>query len=318
MTLSPDNQFIAIGGECREITIQRLSRTQEPSTLIEIDGGDRVSAVTFAANGKHLVSGGENGVRVWRVEDGEEMARMEASYVLCVAASNDGRWIAAGTLRGKVIVWDAETHETVFALEADAVDFSPDSTRLLVASRNCRATVWDTATRGRALTLHHERALITAKFSPQGDRIAAASPDSVRVYDSNDGHLLMDIKVNVTPWFSTSLLWFRNHLFVLSGNEIKQIEASTGSTVSEWPVPDSSRFSCIALPQRGEFIAHSTSRTVAFWDTSKHTQLGLIRHTQDICSITLSPDSRLIAIGGKDGEITIKQLARTIVSIWRI
>ena len=161
--------------------------------LIEIGGADRVSAVTFSGNDKYTVSGGETGVRVWRVEDGEEMARMEAPYVLCVAASKDERWIATGTLWGGVTVWDAETHKTVFALEADAVDFSPDATRLLVASRNCRAIVWDT-TRSRELILHHERALITAKFSPQGDRIAAASSDSVRVYDSNDGRLLMDIR----------------------------------------------------------------------------------------------------------------------------
>ena len=324
MTLSPDAQFIAIGGDHRKPTIKRLSRTivgQERSTLIEIDGGDKVSAVTFAASGDYLVSGGENGVRVWQVEDGEEVARMEASYVLCVAASKDGRWVAAATLRGAVIVWDIETHETVFALEGDAVDFSPDSAQLLVASRNCRATVWDIAARKRALTLHHERAVITAKFSPQGGRIAAACPDSVRVYDSNDGRLLVDIKVNVTPWFSTSLLWFNNHLFVLSGNEVKQIGASTGSPISEWRVSDSRRFSCIALPQHGEFIAHSTSRTVAFWDTSAHTQLGIIQHHQDIRSISLSPDDRFLAISGEDGKITIKHLTHftaSIVSRWTV
>ena len=324
MTLSPDDQFIAIGAGCRKITIRRLSRTmfgQECSTLIEIEGSDKVWAVTFAEDGKYLVSGGENGVRVWRVEDGEGMARMEAPYVLCVAASKDGRWIAAGTLRGEVIVWDPETYEVVIALKEDGdingVDFSPDSTRLVTASYNGRASVWDIATHQRVVgPLPHERAVRAAKFLPQGDRIATVTQESVRVYDSNNGRLLVDIKVNVTPWFSTaSLLWLNDHLFVLSDNEVKQIEASTGSTVSKWPVPNSSPFSCIALPQHGEFVAHSTNRTVVFWDTSTHTELALIQHPQDIHSIALSPDDQFLAIGGEGGKITIQQLSRAIVSI---
>jgi WD40 repeat protein len=64
--------------------------------------------------------------------------------------------------------------------------------------------------------------------------------------------------------------------------------------------------SCIALPKHGEFIAYSTKRTVTFWDTSTHTQLGLIQHPQDIRSIALSPDDRFLAIGGEGGKITIR------------
>jgi WD40 repeat protein len=297
-----------------------LTVGQERSTLIEIDGGDKLSAVTFAANGEYLVSGGENGVRVWRVEDGEEIARLEASYVLCVAASKDGRWIAAGTLRGEVIVWDPERSEIVFALEEDGdihgVDFSPDSTRLLFASRKgCRATVWDVATRKRVVgPLPHEKAVRAAKFSPQGDRIATVTQESVRVYDSNDGRLLM-ATLTVTPWCNTSLLWSKAHLFVVSNSKIKHIDASTGSSVSEWPVPDGSGVSCIALPTHGEFVAHSTSSTVTFWDASTRTQLGLIQHPQDVHLIALSPDDRFLAIGGEGGKITIKHLSRTMVSI---
>jgi hypothetical protein len=72
------------------------------------------------------------------------------------------------------------------------------------------------------------------------------------------------IEVTVAPWNKTGLLWFNNHLFVLSDSKIKQFEASTGSAVSEWPVPDSNNFSCIGLPKHGRFIAYTTRRTVTF------------------------------------------------------
>ena len=299
-----------------------LTVGQERSTLIEIDGGsDPISAVTFAANGEYLVSGDDEGLRVWGVQDGKQMARTEAWLVRCVAASKDGGWIAAGTFK-EVVVWDAKTYEKTFALEADhhtinGVDFSPDSTRLVTASYNCHtASVWDIATRERVLTLHHESGVIAAKYSLQGDRIATATRNSVRLYDSNNsGCLLVTITVKVTPWYNDGLLWSKAHLFVVSDHEIKKIEAYTGLVVSGWLVPGGNEFRRIALPTHGEFIAHSTSRTVTFWDTLTHTQLALIQYPQDILSIALSPDDRLIAIGGKDGKIAIKRLSRIIVSI---
>jgi WD40 repeat protein len=297
-----------------------LTVGQERSTPIEIDGGE-ISAVTFGANGEYLVSGDDEGLRVWRVQDGKQMATTEAWEVLCVAVSKDGGWIAAGTIK-EVVVWDANTFGNTFALEdadhytINGVDFSPDSTRLVVASRNCTATVWDIATRRRALTLRPDSiAVRAAKFSPQGDRIATATRNSVRVYDSNDGCLLMGITVEVMPWYNTSLLWSSQQLFVVCDNEIKQIEASTGSAVTEWPVPDGNRFSCIALSAHGTFIAYSAKRTVAFWDTSTHRQLGLIQHPQDVHAIALSPDDQFLAITSEGGKITIKWLSHTIVSI---
>ena len=259
---------------------------------------------------------------MWRVEDGKKLATLEAEGVHCLAVSNNRRWIAAGTFRGEVFVWDAKTYKKVIWLTPEddrsinGVDFSPDSIRLVSASNNGTASIWDTATRERVQTLDHGYSLVTAaKYSPQGDRIATATRDSVRVWDSNDGRLLVDFKVIVTPSRNTGLLLLNSHLFVVSGSKIKQIEASTGSVVSEWPVPDSSRFSSIALPKHAEFIAYSTQCTVTFWDTATHIQLGFIQHPQDMRSILVSPDDRFLAIVGDDGKITINSLSRISVSI---
>jgi WD40 repeat protein len=257
------------------------------------------------------------------VEDGKQVATAKADSVLCLAVSKDGTQIAAGILYGGVFVWNAKTCEKVIshrdpdAYNINGVDFSPDSTRLVSASNNGTATIWDIPTRERVQTLGRRDLvnLKAAKYSPQGDRIAIAARDSVRVYDSNNSHLLMNIPVTVTPWRNTGLLWYNNHIFVISDTKIKQLEASTGSVVSEWPVPNSNWNSCIVLSKYGKFIACSTQRSVTFWNTATHTQLGVIRHPQDIRSIAVSPDYRFLAIGGRDGKITIHSLSRIIVSI---
>jgi WD40 repeat protein len=247
------------------------------------------------------------------VEDGKQMATMEAWNVRSLAVSKDRSWIAAGTLWGKATMWDAETYEKAFTVEDEdivgGVDFSPDSTRLLVASEKRRATVWDVVAHKKVLTLHHGGWMRAAKYSPQGDRIATATFDSVRVWDSSDGRLLTDIPVKVTPLstFNSSLLWSNNHLFVVSDSAIKQLEASTGSVASEW-LHHGNNSSSIALPKHGEFIAYSTYDTVTFWNTSTHTRVGLIQHTQPICSIAHSPHHQFLAIGGDGGKIAIKGL----------
>ncbi|KAF8417750.1 hypothetical protein L210DRAFT_3580341, partial [Boletus edulis BED1] len=174
-------------------------------------------------------------------------------------------------------------------------------------------TVWDVASNKQVQTLHHHRDVRAAKFSPTGDRIAIATPYSVKVWDSNDCRLLIAIEVEVISTFG--LVWFNNHLFVLSNNTIKQFDAGTGSPVTKWPVLSSDGSLCIALPKDGKFIAYSTKSTTTLWDTSTHAQLGLIQHPQDIQTIAFSPDDQSLAFGGKDRKISIIRVSRIIDSI---
>jgi len=290
---------------------KRINLNPEPSAH------NRPVAVTFSPNGEYIFSSSRDGVRVQRVEDGKQMATMKAEQVVCLAVSNDRRWIAAGTFWGDMHVWDANTYKQVFSHNEDssinAVDFSPDSTRL-VTSKNGAAAVWDVATRKQVQTLGGGCSVFAAKYSPKGDRIATATRHSVRVYDSNGGRLLVDINVDVTPWYNAGLVWSIDNLLVVSDSKIKQFEASTGLAVAEWPVPDSDSFSCVAIPKHREFIACSTKRTVTFWDMATHTRLSVIPYPQDIHSVAFSPDDRSLVIAGDDGKIVIESPSRISVS----
>ena len=274
--------------------------------------------MTFSAYGKYLWTGGKRGVRVWRVEDGKKMTALEAKDTQCLAVSKDDR---SGDVRRLCVCVGGKDIRTSLLARGDnhdinGVDFSPDSSRLVSASRNSIAAVWKFATRKQVQMLSHGDAVIAAKYSPQGDRIATATHESVRVWDSNDGRLLVDIPEKVTPCFNTGLLWPNNHLLVVSDGTIKEIEASTG-TVSKRQAPGCDSDSCIALPRHGEFIACSTKDIVRFRDTATHTQLGLVQHPQNIRSIAVSPDDRFLAIGGQDGRVTINSLSQcAIASIW--
>ena len=136
---------------------------------------------------------------MWRLEDGKQMATVdpEAEEVPCLAGSKDGRWVAAVTLtRYRMSVWDAKTYEKVISHKGDhsvnGVDFSPDSTRLVSALSNWTACIWDIGA-------------LAAKYSARGDRIATATKNAVRVWDSERS--LVDIPVKVEPCYNTGLHW---------------------------------------------------------------------------------------------------------------
>lgn len=300
--------------------MQELTVEQVHSQFVKIDSaGQDISVVTFTENGEYLVSGGREGVRVWRAQDGKQMAVMKMEGVYCLAVSKDSRWIAAGTNWGGVLVRDAQKYEQVFAHKEPAhvvcgVDFSPDSKRL-VASWKGAVTIWEVPAGRRIRTLDHDGLWVcAAKYSPQGDRIAVATSKSVRIWDSNDGRMLVKIRVQVTPYYNTGLLWSNNHLFVISDNKIKKIDASAGSVVSDCLVSVADHTSCIALPRHGKFMAFSGRDTVTFWDTSTQTQLCLVQRYRGEHSVAFSPDDRCLAFITRDEKITVKPLYHLIVS----
>lgn len=91
-------------------------------------------------------------VVVRRLEDGAIERRLNTDTApFSLARSPDGRWLAAGTWGGTVIVWETETWAQVAALRGharlvDGVDFSADGLLLATASREGHARVWEVGT----------------------------------------------------------------------------------------------------------------------------------------------------------------------------
>ena len=66
--------------------------------------------------------------------------------------------------------------------------FSPDGARLVTASDDKTAQVWDADTGARiGPPLHHERTVVEAKFSPDGKRIVTVSEDAAQLWDAAAG-----------------------------------------------------------------------------------------------------------------------------------
>ena len=299
---------------------------QKKAKPIEIKGPERRFLVAFLADGKHVLSGGEEGkIRRWRVEDGKEVGTpMDAgSTVWNIAVPRDGKWVVSGSKAGLVTVWNAESHSKVTEWKAhndevNAVDVSPDGTRIATGSEDKTVCVWFLSTGQRLLgPLEHDNKLAGAKFSPNGRLIATATWDpDVRVYDSQNGswHL---VKFPVTTYsaLNQSLTWASDskRLFVLSrdGN-VHCLDVSTGTTLSKWAIHSSDKATCIALAGNGAFIAASANSSISFWDTGTREQIGsVIEQTLHVWSMAISTNYDLVT---GNGTITLLGLCDILSS----
>lgn len=74
-------------------------------------GRKHLLGVAFTADGERLITvGNDASARVWNVDDGSEERSFDwdVGPLTCLAVSPDGCLIAAGSRRGKVVLWDDE------------------------------------------------------------------------------------------------------------------------------------------------------------------------------------------------------------------
>ena len=277
---------------------------------IKIDSRETICTVAFLVDGKHVVSGDEEGkIRRWRVEDGMEVGTpMDVgSDVFNIAVSRDGKWIVSGTWQ-LVQVWSAESGEKVSGFRGhshwvNAVDVSPDSTKIVSGSYDRTACVWSLSTGKRLLgPWEHDHLVFAVKFSPDGRFIATATQKSFWIYDGRDGNLIVNVSIEVSFSLNYSFAWSRNgkHLFAISSGKIICLDASTGAMLSQWSIHDD-ECNRIALASDDAFIAASSDSSVSFWDTTTHEQIGsVIEHTAYVNCMAISADYDIVIGGGNE------------------
>ena len=294
-------------------------------TEIKDSGHSVAYSVAFSPDGKHLLSGGTNGIRQWQVSDGQEVWRsLDDDSVYAIALSRDHKWIVSGSKEGAT-VWDAKSHDKVHQVHLSnpvtvyAADISPDSAKFATGTGASRTdshsvNVWDITTGERiAGPLGHDDSMVVGvKFSPNGNHITTLTDNHIRIFNSKTGDQLIIIEHEAPSWSPiTPIVWPSDgQLFVMSlGGKIKCFDTSTGSQLVEWQIENGSSFMSIALSTNNKFITSSAGHSVSFWDTSTHTQLGSILKDVDmIRSVALSPNGTHLATGGFNTTITIWSL----------
>jgi len=220
----------------------------------------------------------------------------------------------------------SRTHPIKFALhghegEVVSAAFSPDGTRIVTASHDSTARVWNAATGDELVALPgHEREVVSAAFSPYGTRIVTASRDSTaRVWDATSGSELVILPGHGGEVVSAAF----------SPDGIRIVTASHDGTARVWDattgdelviLPDHEREVVFAAfsPDGTHILTVSTDRTARVWDAAAGDELFVLRGRESttvsgtlrlrasgVLSAAFSPDGMRIVTASEDDAVRV-------------
>ncbi len=214
--------------------------------------------------------------------------------------------------------------------------FSPDGTRVVTASDDRTARVWDART-GAPVTppLPHQGAVTAVAFSPDGTRVVTASSDTVaRVWDARTGALVTPPLVHQDAVAIAAFSPDGTRVVTASkSREVRVWDATTGATLMSWLVPDGSIEAAMFSPDGAQVltvsghtvlawdatsapiarlvprdrvaatrvIALGAERTARVWDARTGQPLtALLSHQSEITAVSFSPDGTRVVTASDD------------------
>jgi WD40 repeat protein len=190
-SFSPNNKFLALGGDDEIVRVWELARWKEIATLGRHEGW--VYSISFSPNGKFLASGSSDGtVKVWEVGKWREVATLRGheNTAVSVSFSADGKFIASGSWDKTVRVWQVGSWREVATLKGHgetvrSVAFSPDNKFLASGGHDHTVKIWEVGSWQEVATLRgHGGSVYSVSFSPDGKFLASGSADNtVKVWE---------------------------------------------------------------------------------------------------------------------------------------
>jgi RNA polymerase sigma factor (sigma-70 family) len=295
---------------------------------VRLRHGDNIMMVRFTPDGKHLVSQGGDGVRVWDAVSGKELRHLPAlgggSDVSpdgkCIAGVNPGS--------GPLELWDVESGKKIAALGEKCyapIRFSPDGKILATLSTDNTVEIWQVETKKKLRSWKVPAKNVgSLAFSPDSRQLFSNGFfDIVRVWDVATGRELHDflplaaasstISLPLPPAISPD-----GKLVALLEGNAKQ---TSPAGKSEWKTRISLRdlksqklvreLICPTYEISGEplpfrdltfgpdgksLLASGPDRSIIVWNVETGKELRRIGVEELPGSVTLSPDGKKLAV----------------------
>ena len=293
----------------------------------------QVSSVAYSPDGKTIVtSSNDRTARIWDAESGEELKRLEVHHlgqsnttpVVSAVFSPDGEKVA--TAHGPYVeIWDLERvpplpvppppsveHPTMdepimIKLEGDRTDvdlywidsaiaISPDGKKIVTASDESTAQVWD-AESGKKLhdLTGHEGFVTRITFSPHGTKIVTAGYDGApRIWDAELGKELHKLGGHIhlrVPIFSPDgkKIVTTTGYFSSGDNTTRIWDVESGKELHKW------EGGFVAFSPDGKQFVTQDNNGIRIWDAESGRELRRIGGNHP----SFSPDGTKIVVGAR-------------------
>ena len=346
LAFHPTRDYLAAGTTDGRIFVVDLARRQTILSLPGAHNG-RVVHLRWSLDGRDLISWGLDGILACR-EFGPSPTNEIAtgSTGSRFVASPDGKWLATvHDDEEHIRLLDRQTGNTAHDFDSTALqtvkqlEFSPDS-RSLAAADGYSAVAWDLTTGGEMARLDNAaglRGLLTSvAFTPQGECLAAENTGSSRVSVWNvlEKRIVCSIETDRTIG-TTMFCGGASRLATVCGADARRpdrlfvFESLTGKRLVDREL-SGMLLGPASLSPDGSWLAILSRNGDSPLDEITKRQLGLPPSTLDVVverfleggsgqtiagpsapaerACVFSPDGRLLALGYRDGSISLWDL----------
>lgn len=153
-------------------------------------------------------------------------------------------------------------------------------------------------------------------YSPDGESIASAGEDTVRVFAAASGK--ENWRVTESTWVLTAKFSPDGHNLVAGGsdNSILMLDAATGKEL--WRTADDDPVVSVGFSPDGRWVAAASIGTSArVFDAATGKQISLLTHGINLAEVAFSPDDVHIAVSGDNQKVHVFEAA-TGKEIWQI
>ena len=279
---------------------------------------NRAADVAITANGDRAVSADRNDLKIWDLETGRELHRLEShtAPVNGVAITADGKVVVSASDDRTLKVWGLETGTFLRTLNGHAgtvndVALTADG-RALSASEDKTLKLWDVETGALIRSLEgHSGSVNAVAISADGRRAFSASYDHThKVWDVETGAVLHSLEGHSG----------RTNPVAISVDGLVGISTSDGGAVKVWNLRSGTVIRLLEghladvngvaiTPDGRRVLSGSWDRTLKLWDLKTGQVLrSLDGHASFVTAVALTGDGRHAVSASWDSTVKIWDL----------
>ena len=308
IAISPQGSLLAVAYANGSIAIWELERQPSGGVVglyrrreIRCHDGE-ITSVQFANTNQVVTSGADGHLKLWVLPTLSRPQLKRPSVVGNVEISPDGKWIAAKSI-GSLYLTDSDGKMRVTRSygEMDRTYFSPDSTKLVIATRR-RVDVLDVPSGDQLHTIAMTQVPAAISFAPNGDEMVVIDGvGDLRFWRTHDWEELASISIDgkEDKHIYRCLHTREGGRVVCAGEfgDIAVVDTSSRQIVKRVPVASAVKDLTFDEDENALATAHRNG-SIQIWNWPELTPKGLLTgHERPVSGLAFAPDGTIISVG---------------------